>query len=159
VFPPNRFQVHRSEPRHSAIYVSPWTPPRSATIKCRTVVTHWMNFAIIRWGVLLPTMLFSFAWSFTIARRNRASHFTFARSTLQCSGASQQSFLVPACGELLCFRHQLLRLLNGFRFLRIRACRDLSSFTCVWHILIVSHFSMQDVQFCIDPPPSPAVAW
>ena len=69
-----------------------------------------------------------------------ASLCTFARSALQCSGVSHPALRVPACGELLCFRHQLLRFLNGFRFLRIRASSDLSSFTCVWHIFIVSHF-------------------
>ena len=62
------------------------------------------------------------------------------RSALYCSGASRLSFRIPVCGELLCFRHQFLRLLNGFSFLRIHACRDLSSFTCVWHTFMVSHF-------------------
>ena len=75
-----------------------------------------------------------------IAQRNRVSRCTTSRSALQCSGASRPALPVSACGELLCFRQQLLRLPNGFRFLRIRACRDLSSFTCIWHIFMISHF-------------------
>jgi hypothetical protein len=80
------------------------------------------------------------ARSFRFARRYRVSRCRFLRSALQCSGASQQALRVPACGELPCFRHQLLRLLNGFRFFRIHASSDLSPFTCVWHIFMVPHF-------------------
>ena len=79
------------------------------------------------------------------ARRNQVSRCTSTRSALQRSGASHQVLRVPACGELLCFRRQFPRLLNGFRFLRIYACSDLSSFTCVRHIFMVSHSAMQDV--------------
>jgi len=85
-------------------------------------------------------MLFGFGRSFTIARRNRVSRCTFASSALKWFGASPPALRVPASGELLCFRYQLLRLLNGFRFLRIRARSDLSSFTCVRHIFMVPHF-------------------
>ena len=104
---------------------------------------------------MVAAMLFSFTRSFTIAWRNRASRCTFARSALQCSGASHPALRVPACGELRCFRYQLLRIPNGFRFLRIHACSDLSSFSCVWHIFMVLLSAIQDVQFCTDPPPSP----
>ena len=79
------------------------------------------------------------------ARRNQVSRCASTRSALPCSGASHQVLRVPAWGELLCFRHQLLRLLNGFPFLRIYAWSDLSSFTCIWHIFMVSHSAMQDV--------------
>ena len=91
-------------------------------------------------GELVAAMFFTFVRSFTIAQRNRVSRCTFVRSALQCSGASHPALRVPACGELLCFRQQLLRLPNGFRFLGVRACRDLSSFTCVWHIFVLAHF-------------------
>jgi predicted Abi (CAAX) family protease len=109
-------------------------------MECRTVATYWMNFATIRMGALVATIPFSFARSFARGRHSRVSRFRFARPTLQHSVASQHTFLVPACGELFSFRHQLLRLPNGFRFLRIRACRNLSSSICAWHIFIVSHF-------------------
>lgn len=85
-------------------------------------------------------MLVSLARSLTIARRNQLSCGAFARSALRCSGASRQALRVPYCGELLCFRRQLLRLTNGFGFLRVHAGSDLSSFTCVGHFFMASHF-------------------
>jgi len=87
-------------------------------------------------------------------RRNRASHCTFARSAPQCFGASNLALHIAAGGGSLGFRHQLLRLSNGFRFLRIRACSDLSSFTCVGHSSWSLLSSMQGVQPCTNPPPS-----
>jgi len=51
---------------------------------------------------------------------------------------ARSGFLNGFCGSLFCFRHQFLRFLNGFGFLRIHESSDLSSLTCVWHTLTMS---------------------
>ena len=86
----------------------------------------------------MAAIVFRQARTLTSARHSRVSRFRFARPILQHSVGSQQALLVPACGELIGFRPQLLRLPNGFRFLRVRPCRNLSSSICAWHIF--SHF-------------------
>ena len=61
----------------------------------------------------------------------------------------------PCLRRVALFSTPASRLLNGFRFLRIRACNDLSSCTCVWHIFMVSPFCYARRLALYSPPPSP----
>jgi len=103
------------------------TGPPQADFQVGLQSWPWIGIAFINHSLgsfLIAPMIFTFQGLFLAARRNIPS---LARSV----------FLRGLCGPLFCFRNQLLRLLNRFGFLRIHEASYLSSFTCVWHPLIM----------------------